>query len=260
MDNIKRCFTINQNRTTEEINTYEKLLKDNIFQAIEIFYPYDKTEEERTIYTKNILNLMKYNIEIVLHLPHGKNSDLLNENEYDIILQRFKDAIDYAKQFNVNKLTLHLGSYNNHQIDRQYFVNKCIDTVKVLSDYCYPMELMIENMPGSNELGYSPYEIKEIIEKSYRSNVKFILDFGHANVSEYSINDYIEILGKYLMHLHISDNDGTRDQHKPIGCGNIDYKNIFKLLKNYHELYCLEIIYQSDNDLLQYVKTFNELI
>lgn len=260
MDNIKRCFTINQNRTTEEINSYEKLLKGNIFQAIEIFYPYDKTEEEKDIYTKNILNLMKYDIEIVLHLPHGKNSDLLNEDEYDIILQRFKDAIDYAKKFNVNKLTLHLGSYSNHQVDRQYFIYKCIDTVKILSDYCYPMNLMIENMPGSNELGYSPQEIKEIIEKSYRSNVKFILDFGHANVSEYSINEYINILGKYLMHLHISDNDGTRDQHKPIGYGNIDYKNIFKLLKNYHELYCLEIIYQTDDDLLEYVKTFNELI
>lgn len=260
MDNIKRCFTINQNRTTEEFKTYEELIKNNVFQAIEIFYPYDKTEEQLETYKQNVLNLMKYDIEVVLHLPHGFRSDLLNFEEYEVILQRFKDAIDFAKQFNVNKLTLHLGSFNDHSKGRQYFIDKSIETIKILSDYCYPMNLMIENMPGYNELGYSPDEIKEIIESSYRSNVKFILDFGHANVSDYKIEEYIDTLGKYLMHLHISDNDGTRDQHKPIGCGNIDYKKVFKLLKDYKELYCLEIIYQTDQDLLNYAKKFNEVI
>lgn len=252
MANIKQCFTINQHRTTEEFKSYEELIKQGLFQGIEIFYPYDKTEEQQEIYKQNVLNLMKYDIEVVLHLPHGFRSDLLDESEYDVILQRFKDAIDFADEFNVKKLTLHLGSYNNPSLGRKYFVNKCIETVKVLADYCYPMNLMIENMPGHNELGYSPDEIIEIIEKSNRSNVKFIYDFGHANVSEYSIEEYIEKLGKYLMHLHISDNNGLSDQHKPIGDGNIDYKKIFKLLKDYNELYCLEIIYHSDKDLINY--------
>lgn len=252
MANIKQCFTINQHRTTEEFNSYEELIKQGLFQGIEIFYPYDKTEEQKEIYRQNVLNLMKYNIEVVLHLPHGFRSDLLNENEYEVILQRFKDAIDFAEEFKVNKLTLHLGSFNNPSLGRKYFVDKSIETVKVLADYCYPMNLMIENMPGSNELGYSPDEIKEIIEKSNRSNVKFIFDFGHANVSEYPIEEYFEKLDKYLMHLHISDNNGLSDQHKPIGEGNIDYKKVFSYLKEYKELYCLEIIYHTDKDLINY--------
>ena len=99
MANIKQCFTINQHRTTEEFNSYEELIKQGLFQGIEIFYPYDKTEEQKEIYRQNVLNLMKYNIEVVLHLPHGFKSDLLNENEYEVILQRFKDAIDFAEEF-----------------------------------------------------------------------------------------------------------------------------------------------------------------
>ena len=46
MANIKQCFTINQHRTTEEFNSYEELIKQGLFQGIEIFYPYDKTEEQ----------------------------------------------------------------------------------------------------------------------------------------------------------------------------------------------------------------------
>ena len=54
------------------------------------------------------------------------------------------------------------------------------------------------------------------------------------------------------MHLHISDNNGLSDQHKPIGEGNIDYKKVFSYLKEYKELYCLEIIYHTDKDLINY--------
>jgi len=260
MANIKQCFTINQNRTTEEFKSYEELIKQGLFQGVEIFYPYDKTKEEQEIYKQNVLNLMKYDIEVVLHLPHGIRSDLLNEEEYDVILQRFKDAIDFANIFDVKKLTLHLGSYNNPVLGRKYFISKSIETVKILADYCYPMNLMIENMPGFNEIGYSPDEIKEIIESSNRSNVKFIFDFGHANVSEYDIKQYIDKLGKYLMHLHISDNNGLSDQHKPIGCGNIDYAKTFKYLKDYRELYCLEIIYKTDKDLICYSNSLKSVL
>lgn len=260
MHNVKTCFTINQHRTTEEFKSYEELIKNGLFQGIEIFYPYDKTIEEQEIYKQNVLNLMKYNVEVVLHLPHGFRSDLLNENEYEVIVQRFKDAIDFAKNFDVKKLTLHLGSFNNPQLGRKYFVSKSIETVKILADYCYPMNLMIENMPGYNELGYSPDEIKEIIEESKKDNVKFIFDFGHANVSEYEIEEYIDKLGKYLYHLHISDNNGTSDQHKPIGYGNIDYKKIFKSLNEYQELYCLEIIYKTDKDLINYLNSLENVL
>lgn len=260
MRKIKTCFTINQHRTTEEFQTYEELIKQGLFQGIEIFYPYDKTEEQLETYKQNVYKLMKHNVEVVLHLPHGFRSDLLNEEQYDLVLQRFKDAIDFAKLFDVKKLTLHLGSFNNPSLGRKYFVDKSIEIVKVLASYCYPMNLMIENMPGYNELGYSPDELKEIIEKSNMDNVKLIFDFGHANVSEYKIEEYLQKLDKYLYHLHISDNNGLSDQHKPIGEGNINYKEIFKLLENYNELYCLEIIYKTDKDLINYSNNLKNVL
>lgn len=255
---IKKCFTINQNRTTEEFIEYNELLNKKVFSAIEIFFPYDKTEEEKETYINNVYMLQKNDIEVVLHLPHGYKNDLCTEVENDVILERFKKAIDFGKLFNVNKMTLHLGSA--HHKDRNKLIDKCIENVKLLADYAYPSNIMIENMPQDNEMGYSPSEILTIIKESNRKNVKFILDFGHANVSEYSIYDYIDTLKDYLMHLHISDNNGLRDEHKPIGEGNIDYKNVFKKLNDYKELYCLEIIYQTKNDLLRYNEGLNKIL
>ena len=257
---IKTCFTINQNRKTDEFKTYEMLIKDDLFQAVEIFYPYDKTIEEQITYENNAKKFEKYNIEFVLHLPFGPKSDLLNEEQYNIILQRMKDGIDFGKKFNVKKYTLHLGSFKKDKVDRKYSVNKCIETMKILCDYAYPSYIMIENMPGFNELGYSPNEIKEILVKTNKPNAKFIIDFGHANVSEYSIKDYIYTLKDYLVHTHISDNDGSCDQHKPIGYGNIDYKEVYSLMNevNYKELYCLEIIYHTSEDLKEYQKKLLE--
>lgn len=254
MHNVRKCFTINQNRTTEEFKSYEQLFENNIYQAIEIFYPYDKTLEQLKTYEENVKNLVsKFDIEVVMHLPFGIKSDLCNEDEYDKMLERFKNAIDFAEKFNTKKFTYHVGGFKHQEKGRKYFINKAIENVKILSDYCYPALLNIENMPHPNELGYSPEELKEIIEGANRSNVGFIIDFGHANVSDYTIDDYIHLLGKYLKHTHIHDNDGSGDQHKPIGYGNIDYEKTFRLMKeaNYNELYCLEIIYNDASQLIE---------
>ena len=38
---MRKCFTINPNRSVEEIKSYEEnLVKTNIYQGCEIFYPY----------------------------------------------------------------------------------------------------------------------------------------------------------------------------------------------------------------------------
>ena len=55
MRKVKSCFTINQHRTTEEFKTYEELIKNGLFQGVEIFYPYDKTPEEQETYKQNVL-------------------------------------------------------------------------------------------------------------------------------------------------------------------------------------------------------------
>ncbi|MFA5543397.1 MAG: sugar phosphate isomerase/epimerase family protein [Bacilli bacterium] len=245
---VKKAFTINQFRTAEEINSYKELLVNNIYQAIEIFYPYDRDDEAKMVYTNSIKSLLEYNPEVVLHLPFGKNNNLLI-NEDGIIISRIKDSIDYGKSLKAKKFTLHLGYATNN---RSEDIMRIIEILKELTLYDKDIFIMIENMPSNNELGYSPKEIRYIIDAVGMDNLKFILDTGHANVSQFTISDYLTLLKNDLYHVHLNDNKGFKDEHARIGSGNIDFKTFFKENINYKELYCSEIIYKDKEDLLQY--------
>lgn len=251
---MKKCFTINPFRSLKEIKSYHKLIEENLFQGIEIFYPYNVDEERANIYTQGIKEIReKYPyLEIVMHLPHGPRGNLCDLENYEKIVKLMKDAIDYSSKFGIKKLTLHLGIVNK-EAPREIYLEHIKNVLEDLCTYAnkYEMNIMIENMPGIGELGYSPNEILEIIESVKNTNLKFILDTGHANVSGYKISEYVHVLKDHLLHLHLNDNSGKRDEHAKLGTGNIDFQKFVDLMNeiNYQELYCLEIIFSDDNDL-----------
>ena len=76
---MKVCFTINCMRTSDDFIGYDKLIKENKFQAIEIFYPYNVSLEQRKLYEDNLTKLLSDNkLEVVLHLPHGGKNNFIN--------------------------------------------------------------------------------------------------------------------------------------------------------------------------------------
>lgn len=250
----KIAFTINQFRTKEEIESFGQLLANNLYQGIEIFYPYSRDKNGYDEYTVAITKLLIFNPEVVLHLPFGAKNNLLDDRDGNI-LRRLKDAIDYGKSLRATKFTLHLGESFGRRDDA---IERLVYLVKDLCKYAGDSFIMIENMPSSRELGYSPKEIKYIIERSNCFNLKFILDTGHANVSEYLIDDYLFELREELMHVHINDNNGLRDEHVRIGLGDIDFKKFIANNKDYKNLYCLEIIYKDKDDLVLYANDLNK--
>ena len=56
------------------------------------------------------------------------------------------------------------------------------------------------------------------------------LDTGHAHIfSNLSIDQWVQILGKYLIHLHVHDNGGMEDEHLPPGQGTINFSGLNRL-------------------------------
>lgn len=248
---MKLAFTINPFRTIDEINSFHEVIEKGFYQGIEIFYPNNPNYDN---YTKALKELKaKFpNLEFVMHLPYGNNCNLCDIDNYYQHTQLIKDAIFYADQFGVKKHTLHLGKVDLNK-NRKFYINHIVKVLKDICEYAkkFKMIIMIENMPGIGELGYAPQEIKEIIELVGVDNLKVILDTGHMNVSEYDMSDYIYLLKDYLLHLHLNDNDGTKDSHTTFGTGNIDFNRFIRLLEEveYNELFCLEIIYKTKEDL-----------
>ncbi|NLM32281.1 MAG: sugar phosphate isomerase/epimerase [Acholeplasmataceae bacterium] len=251
---MKKCFTINPSRTAEDFESYRPLLVEGVYRAIEIFYPYHFEPKKQAAYTENVKNLKRDfpAVEIVLHLPHGPANDLGNFEKATAVMKVMKDGVDYGASLGATKLTLHLG-YMFPGATRAEALSHCEEVLSELAEYARKrdMYLMIENMPGPSELGYAPGEIKTLIERVGAANLKFILDTGHAHLSEYDIGEYIDILAPYLYHTHFSDNDGSGDRHGRLGSGTIDFYGVLKKLRKigYNELYCLEIIFETAADL-----------
>lgn len=261
---MKKCFTINPMRTTEDFLEYEKLLSKGIFQGIEIFYPYTLSDSSKKTYTENVEKIHKKypEVEVVMHLPYGRDNDLCDFTNYQKIVDRLKEGIIYTSQFKTKKLTLHLGAVKE-EISREVYIEHIVPILRDLCNFSktYKMAVMIENMPGKGELGFSPEEILTIIQKVNLPNLKFILDTGHAHVSGYENPLYIRTLKDYLYHMHFSDNDRSTDQHKRIGLGNIDFKEIFlELAKaDYNELHCLEVIFNRPEELLDFAQDMDRV-
>ncbi len=260
---MNKCFTINPLRTTEEFISYDSLFRDNIFQAIEIFYPED--EVKRQIYANNVHHLLEVfpNVKVILHLPFNKDNDLCCMEKSKELIEKFKIIIDFANQFQVKKCTMHLGYVEDH-ISRDIYINHIISVLNTLSDYAkkYDIKLMIENMPNIHQLGYSPDEILTIIQQVKNNNVGFIYDTGHAHVSEFPDLLYLDTLSSYLWHCHLNDNYGKKDEHQTFGKGNYDFASFFKKTHqiSYSGFYCLEILYQNELDLRENAKKFDSLI
>jgi sugar phosphate isomerase/epimerase len=53
----------------------------------------------------------------------------------------------------------------------------------------------------------------------------FCLDTGHLLLfSEVELTQWLDVFGSGLIELHLHDNDGTQDQHMPVGEGGFDFK------------------------------------
>ena len=103
------------------------------------------------------------------------------------------------------------------------------------------------NVPLAIEnLGHRPLFI-EVFKNIKHKMLKFNLDVGHNNCYDKDF-DYIKNYGDKLMSLHLSDNNGERDEHT-LTCfsGNIDWDKIAKQLANYEDISLdYEIFYKKE--------------
>ena len=86
------------------------------------------------------------------------------------------------------------------------------------------------------------------------SRLKACLDVGHGAVNKNTV-ELVRLLGKAIVHLHVHDNHGQRDEHLPMGRGTIDFSVLRPLLANFDGMAIAEVVWderdaESPQDLL----------
>jgi sugar phosphate isomerase/epimerase len=103
------------------------------------------------------------------------------------------------------------------------------------------MRIGLENMMRRGAA--AAYELLELLEAIGHTAIGVVLDTSHANVADVDLPGMIDAFGELLIGTHISDNDGSGDQHLTPGGGRIDWLPVVKALMatGYDALFNLEI-------------------
>lgn len=146
---------------------------------------------------------------------------------------RVTQSLEVAKKLNADAVIFHTNFIANFLLEsyRDSWVEKNIEYwSKKLSDY--PMlNIYIENMFDAD------CELLTKLGKGMKEypNFGICFDYAHAHVfgDESDIEYWVQQLAPYVKHLHINDNDFSRDLHLALNDGKIDWWRF----KQYYEKY-----------------------
>ena len=176
------------------------------------FNGYGNTPEGDEIFKKNaeldcIATAALGSKYTVFHTPaHNHVGDLPDERMFEIGVSLFSIALPFAKEHGIKIAAETHGTASKY--------NK-------MEFFGIPENLL--------EL------IKRVRETSPAGDALCVcVDTGHTNLATNmgypSVGDVIRLLGSLVEVLHLHDNNGIKDQHKILGTGIIDWKDVFAAL------------------------------
>jgi len=105
--------------------------------------------------------------------------------------------------------------------------------------------LALENTPRGRNRGLiqSAKEHLELVEALDSPRCRATFDVGHAHTFGLDLEEYMKKILPYLAEVHLHDNDGSGDQHRPLGGGTIDFVPLLDILarEGYHGPLILEM-------------------
>jgi sugar phosphate isomerase/epimerase len=132
-------------------------------------------------------------------------------------LEELRQCLQVARQIGAPTLSVHFA-YPEGSFAVGDVVSWHVETLAPLADEAAEtgVTVLLENAShgGHHQLNY----ILTVMDKVPR--LGFHLSSGHAKLElEYDrFDEYLNRLGHRLKHVQLSDNDGTADQHLPLGC------------------------------------------
>jgi sugar phosphate isomerase/epimerase len=157
-------------------------------------------------------------------------------------IERLARHTELAAALGVSTVVMHPGGRGD-TAERQRDRELNTQAFRRLGDIAGEHDMMIgiENLmrPGASR----PEEMLDLLEAIDHPAMGINLDTSHANVAELDIATMIRTLGDRLIGTHISDNDGSGDQHLTPGGGTIDWPPVVEALRaiGYEGTFNLEI-------------------
>ena len=182
-------------------------------------YPYNEIDPD-------LVN--SYSIKTSIHTPLSDvNIASLNESIRKASVEEVIKSINLASKVGSEALVVHPGhmAFLARKFQEKIRENSLI-SLKECSRFAEErgIKLCVENMPDME--GMICKDLDELNELVQEIGALMTIDVGHAHNVGISIDEIL----KYdnIGHIHLSDNDGSFDNHNAVGSKDIDFKSLFE--------------------------------
>ncbi len=147
-----------------------------------------------------------------------------------VTLERLRRVFELLPLFRPRSIVCHPSFDEKYYIssEEQWLANS-IETWRCLIEYVRGTETIIAM---ENVYEREPHQLQPLFDALDSPHVRFCFDTGHANTfGSAPYQEWIEVLGNRLGEIHIHDNNGTTDQHLPVGEGNFPFRELLALVR-----------------------------
>ncbi|HON77546.1 MAG TPA: sugar phosphate isomerase/epimerase family protein [Spirochaetota bacterium] len=174
--------------------------------------------------------LKKAGVRTTVHAPFnelflGAPDRLIRE----AAIARMDYAFNIAELFSPKAIVVHLN-FEERRFRYLYdeWMGNIIPNLKRYADRCGEMGAVLSLENVYEEV---PDAVQDVFTRLKGYPAQLCLDVGHVSAfSDTSLGEWLEAAGPYIGHFHLHDNDGTGDQHQPIGTGIIDFDLVGKFI------------------------------
>ena len=157
-----------------------------------------------------------------VHMPYDEID--VDTTPMDAIVSRMVKWLDFAHEIGAGIAVFHtLKGGSGYDVNVEFFKRIAKEALD------RGVRVAVENRLERNVFGAKPSELKSLLE-GVGEDMGICLDVGHANINN-NLRQFLETLGDRIIELHIHDNDGQRDLHKPPYTGTVDWGYIKEWLK-----------------------------
>jgi len=177
--------------------------------------------------------LRRHDVQITMHGPFVD----LSAGSWDRLVreatrQRLEQALAAAAIFRPRAVVCHAGyDPRRHGYVREHWLD---ESAALWSWFSGHLAELGAGLALENVFEETPEDLLPLFERLDPAVAGLCLDVGHATVwSRAPLDAWVEAFGTRIVHLHLHDNDGTRDAHQGLGQGIIDFERFFARLAPY---------------------------
>jgi protein FrlC len=142
-------------------------------------------------------------------------------------------TLNHAEELECKMMLLTPG-YGNIDQNKEEAWKRSADSIARIAEYAEKLGIIIalEHLsPASSNIINSARDLKRMLNMIKSPNLKAMFDFGQVGILKEKVENYFDLLGSEIVHIHVID--GTPGGHLAFGDGNLPLEHNFKMISKY---------------------------